>query len=68
MGHIVYFHVEEWAFANEYKHAVGISSIFPDSIGTRLVFCDIKSQAYVYDAVSLDRMRNNNQLKNEFNF
>lgn len=52
MGHINYFHIEEWAMANEYKHSVGINSLYPDSVGTKLVFHDIKSHAYVYDAVS----------------
>lgn len=52
MGHLVYFHIEDWAVSNEYKHTVGINSVFGDSVGTRLVFCDSKSQAYVYDAVS----------------
>lgn len=53
MGHIVYFVVEEWALASEYKHAVGINSLHVDSAGSRLVFIDIKSLGYVYDAVSL---------------
>lgn len=51
MGHIVYFHVEEWAIAIEYKHTVGISNIFVDSAGTRLIFFDVKSQGYLFDAV-----------------
>lgn len=51
MGHIVYFHVEEWAVSVEYKHNVGINSIFVDSAGTRLIFFDVKSQGYLYDTV-----------------
>lgn len=51
MGHIVYFHVEEWAVAIEYKHNVGINNIFVDAAGTRLVFFDAKSQGYLFDAV-----------------
>lgn len=52
MGHIVYFHVEEWAIAVEYKHSVGVNNIFVDSAGTRLIFFDVKSQGYLFDAVS----------------
>lgn len=51
MGDIVYFHVEEWAVAVEYKHTVGINKIFVDSAGSRLVFFDVKSQGYLFDAV-----------------
>ncbi|EFA01913.1 WD repeat-containing protein 19 isoform X3 [Tribolium castaneum] len=51
MGNIVYFHVEEWALAHEYKHEVGIVNVFADPAGTRLVFVDIKGQGYVYNAV-----------------
>lgn len=51
MGDIVYFHVEEWAVAIEYKHNVGINHIFVDSTGTRLIFFDVKSQGYLFDAV-----------------
>lgn len=51
MGHVVYFHVEEWARASQYKHAVGLVEIFPDLAGTRLVFLDIKSHGYLYNAV-----------------
>ncbi|RZB40660.1 WD repeat-containing protein 19 [Asbolus verrucosus] len=51
MGNIVYFHVEEWALASEYAHTVGITDIFTDPAGTRLVFVDIKGEGYVYNAV-----------------
>lgn len=51
MGHIIYFHIEEWSKAIEYKHNVGISNIYLDPAGTRLVFIDIKGLGYVYNAV-----------------
>lgn len=54
MGHIVYFHVEEWARAVEFKHSVGITDIFVDPAGTRLVFLDVKAKGYVFNAVSDD--------------
>lgn len=51
-GQIIYFYVEEWAEACDYKHTIGITDIFSDPAGTRLVFIDQKGQAYVYNAVS----------------
>lgn len=51
MGHIVYVHLEELNVATEFKHSIGISNLYTDSAGTRLVFVDTKSQAYVYDVV-----------------
>lgn len=62
MGHIVYFHVEEWALANEFTHQVGIVNIFADPAGTRLVFVDVKGQGYVYNAVS-KKIDNKNRKK-----
>lgn len=53
MGHIVYFHLEEWAQATEYKHSIGISNIFVDPAGTRLVFIDVRTKGYVFNAVSI---------------
>lgn len=54
MGHIIYFCIEEWANSSEYKHAVGITDIFVDPGGTRLVFIDTKKQCYLYNAVNGD--------------
>lgn len=51
MGTIVYFYVEEWALASEFTHSVGITNIWADPAGTRLVFLDIKGQGYVHNAV-----------------
>ncbi|XP_063927605.1 WD repeat-containing protein 19 [Zophobas morio] len=51
MGNIVYFHVEEWAVATEYSHSVGITNIFSDPAGSRIIFVDIKGLGYVYNAV-----------------
>lgn len=52
MGQLIYFCVEDWTQSNDYKHAVGIVDVFVDPAGTRLVFIDVKSQGYVYNAVS----------------
>lgn len=52
MGQVQYFCIEEWGFANEFKHSSGIVEIFVDPAGTRLVFLDVKSKGFVYNAVS----------------
>ncbi|KAL1509542.1 hypothetical protein ABEB36_004257 [Hypothenemus hampei] len=54
MGSIIYFCIEEWAKAVEYKHNAGINSIYADPAGTRLVVIDDKSFGFVYDAVTND--------------
>ncbi|KAK4886815.1 hypothetical protein RN001_003086 [Aquatica leii] len=51
MGELVYFCVEDWMLANDYTHSVGIKDIFADPAGTRLVFVDMKTQAYVFNNV-----------------
>nr|CAH7760831.1 unnamed protein product [Callosobruchus chinensis] len=51
MGHIIYFHMEDWARALEYRHAIGITNIFVDLAGTRLIFLDIKTKGYIFNAV-----------------
>ncbi|XP_017769670.1 PREDICTED: WD repeat-containing protein 19 [Nicrophorus vespilloides] len=51
LGHIVYFCVEEWAVSSYYKHPVGIENIYVDPAGTRLIFFDVKSQGFLYNAV-----------------
>lgn len=51
MGHLVYFHVEEWSKAAEFQHNVGICNIYLDPAGTRLVLVDLRGSAYVYNAV-----------------
>lgn len=50
MGSIVYFHVDEWSKALEYKHVIGVTDIYVDPAGTRLVFLDIKTKGYVFNA------------------
>lgn len=52
MGQLIYFCVEDWKIANEYKHAVGITDIFVDPAGTRLIYFDIKRHGFLYSAVS----------------
>ncbi|KAJ8943661.1 hypothetical protein NQ318_005663 [Aromia moschata] len=52
MGHIIYFHIEEWAKAIEFRHSIGVTGIYADPAGTRLVFLDAKTKGYVYNAVT----------------
>ncbi|KAK5643690.1 hypothetical protein RI129_007535 [Pyrocoelia pectoralis] len=52
MGQLVYYCIEDWMVANSYKHAVGIKDVYPDPAGTRLVFVDVKSKAYVFNNVT----------------
>ncbi|XP_075423964.1 WD repeat-containing protein 19 isoform X2 [Ascaphus truei] len=47
-GLIKYFYLEDWQYVNEYRHAVSVKKIFPDSTGTRLVFIDEKTDGFVY--------------------
>lgn len=54
MGHIVYFHIEEWSKAMEYKHIIGITKIHTDPAGTRLVFLDSKAKGYLFNGVCIN--------------
>ncbi|KAA0198003.1 hypothetical protein FBUS_08310, partial [Fasciolopsis buskii] len=50
-GGLYYFHLEDWAYLNEFQHAVGIVSVFPNMNGTRVAFIDDRSCAYIYNPV-----------------
>lgn len=56
MGHIVYFHIEEWSKAMEYKHIIGITKINADPAGTRLIFIDSKIKGYLFNGVCIKYM------------
>lgn len=58
-GQVQYFCIEEWSFANDFKHNIGILELFVDPAGTRLVFLDMKSEGFVYNAVSLPQLKLN---------
>ncbi|KAK3101973.1 hypothetical protein FSP39_007745 [Pinctada imbricata] len=51
-GGLNYFYIEDWNFVNEYRHVAGIRHIFPDNVGSRLVFIDEKSDGFVYNPVN----------------
>lgn len=56
LGQIIFFCIEDWAFANQFKHSSGIDNIFVDPSGTRLIFLDVRSQVYLYNAVTNDTL------------
>lgn len=48
VGHLVHFSMENWAVVVQYRHNVGIKSIFTDMEGTRVAFIDDHNQGYIY--------------------
>lgn len=52
MGHIWYFLLEDWVQVTEFKHVISIKAVFPDMVGTRLIFIDAKSDGYIFNPVS----------------
>lgn len=50
-GNIVYFSLEDWTVVNNFRFEVGVTHIFPNPDGTRLVFIDETHAAYVYNPV-----------------
>ncbi|XP_018332353.1 WD repeat-containing protein 19 isoform X2 [Agrilus planipennis] len=51
-GQIVFFHIEDWTVLTTYTHSVGISQIFSDPTGTKIVIIDLQSLGYFYNAVN----------------
>lgn len=49
-GAIVYFSIDEWNVAVEYRHTCNIVDIFADVSGTILAFLDVKSEGYVFNS------------------
>lgn len=54
MGLIVYFHIEEWTKALEYKHTIGITKLYADPAGTRILLFDMKNKGYIFNAVCIE--------------
>ncbi|XP_005092773.1 WD repeat-containing protein 19 [Aplysia californica] len=50
LGGIHYFFIEDWNFVVEHRHMAGIRKLFPDAVGSHVVFVDEKSDGYVYNA------------------
>ncbi|GAB0091086.1 WD repeat-containing protein 19 [Sergentomyia squamirostris] len=48
LGSIVHFSLEQWGRSVNYRHAVGVKSLFADSDGTRLVVIDDHDAGFLY--------------------
>lgn len=52
VGHLIHFSLEHWSTIIQYRHTIGIKSIFTDLEGTRVAFIDEHNQGFVYMPVS----------------
>lgn len=48
LGTIVHFSLDQWALVLQYRHDMGVKSVFPDTEGARVVVIDEQSQGFVY--------------------
>ncbi|XP_073812289.1 intraflagellar transport protein Oseg6 [Musca autumnalis] len=48
IGHLLYFSLEKWEVCTTYRHSMGITKMFTDSEGTKLIFIDDHAQGYVF--------------------
>jgi WD repeat-containing protein 19 len=48
VGHLIHFSLEHWSTIIQYRHTIGIKSIFTDMEGTRLAFIDDHNEGFVY--------------------
>ncbi|XP_060531606.1 WD repeat-containing protein 19 isoform X2 [Cylas formicarius] len=51
-GHIVHFHIEDWATANEFKHGVAVDQLYCDLAGSRSIVIDVKDNCHIHNAVT----------------
>eukprot|EP00667_Euglena_gracilis_P000484 EG_transcript_484 len=51
-GTIHYFSLDDWCYVNEFRFSNGIRHIFPNKLGTRVVFIDQINAAYLYNPVN----------------
>lgn len=50
-GSINIFSLEDWTMVSEYRFDIGIQSIYPNRLGTRIIFVDETHAAYLYNPV-----------------
>lgn len=62
VGHLVHFSLEHWSSVIQYRHSVGIKSIFTDLEGTRVAFIDDHNNGFVYMPVSFSSISTNFKL------
>lgn len=48
IGNLLYFSLEKWEVCVSYRHNMGITKIFTDCEGTKLIFIDNHSQGFVF--------------------
>lgn len=51
-GTIHYFSLEDWCYVNEFRFNTGIRQVYPNAMGTRVVFIDSTNAAYLYNPVN----------------
>jgi WD repeat-containing protein 19 len=51
-GNIVYFCLEEWSISVNFKHVIGITHLYPDCAGIRVIIIDDKSDVYLYNPIT----------------
>ncbi|KAL7025046.1 hypothetical protein ACKWTF_013313 [Chironomus riparius] len=61
VGHLIHFSLEHWSTLIQYRHSIGIKSIFTDLEGTRVAFIDEHNQGFVYmptieDSISIPNL------------
>ncbi|XP_055600777.1 WD repeat-containing protein 19 [Uranotaenia lowii] len=57
LGNIVQFSLERWSTVIQYRHPVGMKSLYSDLDGTRMVFVDDHSHGYVYLSATEEAIR-----------
>lgn len=50
-GSLHHFYLKDWAPVVEHRHEVGIAAIYPNPLGTRLVFVDANAHAWMFSPV-----------------
>ena len=58
VGHLIHFSLEHWSTLIQYRHSIGIKSIFTDLEGTRVAFIDEHNQGFVYMPVNMRALKN----------
>ncbi|GAB6019440.1 WD repeat-containing protein 19 [Chamberlinius hualienensis] len=51
-GIICYFQLEDWQNVTEYRHSVGVRSIYSEPYGLELIFIDNKSDGFIFNPVN----------------
>lgn len=52
LGNLVYFSLEYWASVINYRHLMGVKSIYTDMEGTKLILIDVHNEGYIFCPVN----------------